>query len=420
MLLETTGCNVAMPCYRSVHLASSPDVGTPPDLNRSPPIETSTLATQSNSRSGPTPTRLRVGVVGAGLIAQVMHLHYLRELSDRFEISVLCDIAADNAAASAQRYGVPKVCTDWRELLSEPIDALLVLTAGSHAPMAIAAAEAGLHVLVEKPMCFSTTEAKAMIQAADSAGVTLMVAYNKRYDPAYLRFQEEASALTDARLLRVTTLESPFQPYVGHYPLAPISSPPEFVLEKLRADTSASITDAIGDADEFLRRTYHSVLLDTLVHELNAVRGLLGEPDRLDYVDLREGSVTVMLRFGSVPVAIHWIDLPGIARYKMEFALYAPDRRVTLSFPSPFLRSEPAILEVEAGEAGTARSHLAQEITSYESGFKRELIAFHESVTRGTPPLTSGTDALRDIALCQAIIESHRTNRPIDQPTRTA
>jgi predicted dehydrogenase len=361
-----------------------------------------------------------VGVVGAGLIAQVMHLHYLRELSDRFEISVLCDIAPENAAASAARYGVPKVCTDWRELLREPIDAVLVLTAGSHAPMAIEAANAGLHVLVEKPMCFSTAEAQAMIEAADAAGVTLMVAYNKRYDPAYLRFQEEASALTAARLLRVTTFESPFQPYVAHYPLAPISRPPEVDLERLRAETAASITAAIGDADEFLRRTYHGVLLDTLVHELNAVRGLLGEPDRLDYVDLRESSLTAMLRFGSLPVAIHWIDLPGIARYKMEFALYAPDRRVTLSFPSPFLRNEPAILEVEAGEAGTAQSLVSHEITSYESGFKRELIAFHDCVMNGTRLVTSGADAMRDLALCQAMIESYRTGRPVDQPTRMA
>ena len=42
--------------------------------------------------------RLKVGVVGAGVIAQVMHLNYLRELSDRFEIVALCDISAENAA----------------------------------------------------------------------------------------------------------------------------------------------------------------------------------------------------------------------------------------------------------------------------------------------------------------------------------
>jgi predicted dehydrogenase len=125
----------------------------------------------------------------------------------------------------------------------------------------------------------------------------------------------------------------------------------------------------------------------------------------------------VMLRFGNLPVAIHWIDLPGIASYKMEFALYAPDRRVTLSFPSPFLRSEPTIFEVEAGEPGTARSSLSREITSYESAFKRELVAFHDSVVNGTAPLTSGADAMRVIALCQAIIECARTGRPIDNPS---
>ena len=259
-----------------------------------------------------------------------------------------------------------------------------------------------------------------MVEAADKAGVTLMVAYNKRYDPAYLRFQDEAAGMTDARFLRVTTLESPFQPYVAHYRLAPVGRAPEVVLARLRAEADASISAAIGDADESLRRAYHSVLLDTLVHELNAVRGLLGEPDRLDYVDLREGSVSVMLRFGNLPVAIHWIDLPGIASYKMEFALYAPDRRVTLSFPSPFLRSEPAMVEIETGEPGTSRGSVSRDITSYESAFKRELIAFHDCVVNGTPALTSGVDAMRDIALCQAIIECHRTSRPIDDPTRAA
>ncbi len=55
------------------------------------------------------------------------------------------------------------------------------------------------------------------------------------------------------------------------------------------------------------------------------VRGLLGEPTRLDYASLALNQVTVMLRFGDLPAAVHWIDLPGIARYGMEFALYAPD-----------------------------------------------------------------------------------------------
>jgi predicted dehydrogenase len=383
------------------------------------PIDTSVLATPASPAAGITPTRVRVGVVGAGLIAQVMHLHYLRELSDRFEVVALCDIAPENAAASAERFGIARTFTDWHDLLGEPIDAILVLTAGSHAPMAIEAARAGIHVLVEKPMCFSTVEARAMVDAAERARVTLMVAYNKRYDPAYLRFRDEVAGLDDLRFLRVTTLESPFQPYVAQYPLAPAARPAEAVVARLRADAAEAITTAIGDADESLRRTYQSVLLDTLVHELNAVRGVLGEPDRLDYVDLREGSVTVMLRFGAVPVAIHWIDLPGIARYLMEFAAYDPARRITLSFSSPFLRNEPAVLQIEDGVVGSPRSRVTKETTSYESAFKRELIAFHECVTQDTPALTSGVDGMRDIALCEAIIRCARTGRPQDDPTLT-
>jgi predicted dehydrogenase len=158
------------------------------------------------------------------------------------------------------------------------------------------------------------------------------------------------------------------------------------------------------------------VLLDTLVHELNTVRGLLGEPTRLDYASLALNHVTVMLRFGDLPVAIHWIDLPGIARYGMEFALYAPDRRLRLTFPSPFLRNEPAVLEIESGAGATGRSWRTEEITGFESGFKNELVAFHDSIVTGRPPPTSGRDGLRDITLCQAIIDSHHRSAPVDDP----
>jgi predicted dehydrogenase len=360
--------------------------------------------------------RLRVGLIGTGLIAQVMHLHYLTELADRFEIAAVCDIVAGNAEACAERYRIPAVFTDWQDLLRHPLDAVLVLTSGSHAPIAVAAAQAGLHVFTEKPMCFSAAEGREMVAAAEQAGVTLMVGYPKRYDPAFARFQQEAAGLAGARLMRVTTFESPLQPYVGHYPLlrpAPLAAA---VAARLREDTDARIGTALGPATGLERYVYQMVLLDTLVHELNTIRGVLGEPDRLDYVSLAEDTVTVLLRFGELPVALHWIDLPGIARYVMEFAVYAPDRRLGLSFPSPFLRNEPAVLEIEGGDSASARSWRTVETVSYESGFKRELAAFHESVVSGSAPITSGRDGLRDIALCEAIIECHRRQAPVDEP----
>jgi predicted dehydrogenase len=362
-------------------------------------------------------TKIRVGLVGTGVIAQVMHLHYLAELADRFEVAAVCDLDGESARACAERYAVPAAFTDWRELVAHPLDAVMVLTSGSHAPIAETAARAGRHVFVEKPMCYSAAEGQAMVAAADQAGVILMVGYPKRYDPAFTRMREETAELEGARLLRVTTSESPLRPYIGHYPLLPRVPLPAEVAAGLRADNQERIMAATSTATGLERQVYEMVLLDTLVHELNTVRGLLGEPTRLDYASLALNHVTVMLRFGDLPAAIHWIDLPGIARYEMEFALYAPDRRLRLTFPSPFLRNEPATLEIEGGTGSTGRSWRTEEVVGYESGFKNELVAFHDSIVTGRPPPTSGRDGLRDVILCQAIIDSHHRSAPVDDPT---
>ncbi|HUR15952.1 MAG TPA: Gfo/Idh/MocA family oxidoreductase [Candidatus Limnocylindrales bacterium] len=360
---------------------------------------------------------MRVGVVGAGLIAQVMHLHYLRELVDRYEVVALCDIVPGNAAAVAARFGIDGVFSDWREMLAEPLDAVLVLTSGDHAPLAIGAARRGIHAFVEKPMCYSTTEGLTMVQAARDAGTTLMVGYQKRYDPAYLRFRDELAAVEDARLLQVTTLESPYWPYVDHYSTIPPRPPSAEQREAMRAVADAAIRQGIGDAEALARHVYEGVLLASLVHEINALRGLLGEPDVLEHASLRPGSLSLLMRFGALPVTLDRVDLPGMTRYRMEFALHGPTRRTTLSFPSPFLRNEPTTIRIEEGAPGTTRSSVREEITSYESGFKRELIAFHEAITTGAPMETPGSDAVRDIALCQAIIAAHATGAPVERPT---
>jgi len=98
--------------------------------------------------------------------------------------------------------------------------------------------------------------------------------------------------------------------------------------------------------------------------------------------------------------------------------MYTPERRLTLSFPSPFLRNEPTLLTVEAGEPGTTRSWKTEELSSYENAFKQELVAFHDCVVMGTEPQTSGLDGLRDIALCEAIVRSARQHAPVAHPTR--
>ncbi len=180
--------------------------------------------------------RLRVGVVGAGLIAQVMHLHYLKELDELFDLCALCDASREVTEACAARFEIEKTCTDWRQIVEQNLDAVLVLTSGSHAPIAVAASQSGKHVFVEKPMCFSVTEGREMLEAAARANVILMVGYPKRYDPAYRRASDEVRRLPDLRFVRLTTMESPFKPYVSHYPLVKANDIDPAQLAQWRAD----------------------------------------------------------------------------------------------------------------------------------------------------------------------------------------
>jgi len=361
--------------------------------------------------------RLRVGVVGTGLIAQVMHLPYLAELDDLFEIRAVCDASRKAAEACAARYGATSVYTDWRYLVEEDLDAVLVLTSGSHAPIAGAAAESGRSVFVEKPLCYSVAEGKELINTVRRTGVTVMVGYPKRYDPAFIELCHRVSAMGDLRFVQLTTMESPVAPYVGHYRINSRDDIGQDQIADWQTDRANRVKSAIGDVGDLYSRTYEVVLIDSLVHELNLLRGVLGEPDELKFASIREASVNVLLDFNGVECALTWIDLPGIARYEMEVRFYDPNERLRLAFPSPFLRSVPTVLDSEKGEVGTPHASVAREIFSYEEPFKLELVAFHRAVTEGAEAPTSGIDGLHDIALCQSIIKGGIESRPVLQPS---
>jgi predicted dehydrogenase len=367
-------------------------------------------------------SRLRVGVIGCGMISQVMHLPHLSELDDRFELAALCDLDQELADACANRYRVPKVFTDWRDLVAESLDVVMVLTSGSHAPAAIAACRSGANVFVEKPMCLTVAEGREMVAAAEEASVRLMVGTMKRYDPAYLRLLELLPDAGEVRLVRVTTLESPFEPYIAAYPLLRGAGPPKEMIERLRAAEAQVLADLMPEADENTRYCYRWMLLDNLVHELNMLRGALGEPDRINFVSMNPQVVELSLTFGSTECHLSWVDLPGMARYSQELVFFGLEKRLTLALPSPYLRGMPSELRAELGRPGSPHSHQTTETVSYEEAFKRELLEFHDAIVIGRNPRTDGNDGLRDVALCFAIAQSHHRGAPtfLGQETSTA
>ena len=326
-------------------------------------------------------TRLRVGVIGCGLIAQVMHLHYLRELKDRFQLAALCDLSQTVSDRVGDEYGIDRRFTDWRALLEEPLDAVMVLTSGSHEPIAVAAAK--------------------------TSGVRLMVGYMKRYDPAVERMAEELRQVSPLRFAHSTTAEYPLKWYIAHYPIVRGSDIDRRTAETLEEDDEMRVTKAISVSDPMLRYAYRHSLLDSMIHDINLMRGLLGDPRAVRFASVSAAAIALVVEFPQTTAAMHWINLmDGVARYQQEFAFFSPNRRATLVFPSPFLRSAPTELVLEGGSQDSSDSWRTVETVSFEEAFKRELLEFYDCIKEDREPRTTAAEAVRDVALCQEIIRN--------------
>lgn len=132
-----------------------------------------------------------MGLLGCGW-AGAQHLRALTALAPRADLQVVIDIDPERARTTAGERGAPAWATDYRPWLDRTqLDLLCIcLPHHLHAEATIAAAEAGLHVLIEKPLAVTLAEADAMIAAAERAGVTLMVSENVRFQAAYARLAE--------------------------------------------------------------------------------------------------------------------------------------------------------------------------------------------------------------------------------------
>lgn len=361
---------------------------------------------------------LRVGVIGCGVIAQVMHLQHLNELDDIYELTALCDLSEPILEACSRRFGPAATYTDAQEMLEqETLDVVMVLTAGSHSPFAVAAANAGCHVFVEKPMCYSVAEGWEMINAARRANVLLMVGTHKRYDPAYERLLEHLP-LESCPFVQSTTIQSPWQPYVHAYPITYHTGPAPAGLEAVREADQRRLLAAYPEGTESERYNFRWTLLDDLVHELNMLRGAIGEPDRVHYADVSRSATLISLQFGDITCHMSWLFAEeGMARYVQELAFVGMDRRLILTLPSPYLRAMPSQFAIEGGSKDTSHSWRTVEVLSYEEAFRRELREFADAIRSEREPRTNGFDGLRDVALCTAIADCHRLKEPIEAPS---
>lgn len=133
---------------------------------------------------------IRVALLGAGYIQNV-HARAVLEHPNG-ELVAIANWREPSARVLAERYGIPRVSTDWEEIVSAPdVDAAVVATPNAlHAPQTVALLRSGKHVMVEKPMAMSVRECDEMIEASRASGASLMVAH-------CWRFSDEVRAMRD-------------------------------------------------------------------------------------------------------------------------------------------------------------------------------------------------------------------------------
>ena len=128
--------------------------------------------------------KLRIGIIGTGMIATAGHIPAWRHLGDDVEIVAVADVLADRAKLIAEGEGIPHAYGDWQAMLGEmDLDIVSICTPNSyHKEQSIAALQAGANVLCEKPAATSCADAAAMFDAAQAAGKVLFVGQTSRFN----------------------------------------------------------------------------------------------------------------------------------------------------------------------------------------------------------------------------------------------
>jgi predicted dehydrogenase len=329
--------------------------------------------------------RLNIGVIGFGWAGE-QHARALKQLSDRAQ---LVGVAESNESVLQRVAQVdPRlfVTKDYRELLLLPqLDAVSIcLPHKLHAPVAIAAAKAGRHVLVEKPLASTLPDADAMINAANSAGVVLMVAENVRFHDTYLAVASrlEQGILGPLFLIRIAR---------EHNRRAYLRERPWFL-----ADDDAGIMMSGGIHDLELLR-----MLGGEVEHIYGAQGTKAFPE----MNADDNSVAVAgLHSGAVGIIVE------------TFGLRTPQSGVfgSVHGQQGSLWFEETSLRLYLGDVDNEQNAVETVKIQPRDTFVAEMAHFLDCL--GTPqhePVTSGRRARAALAAVQAAYQSMSTGRRI-------
>ncbi len=349
-------------------------------------------------------TRLRVGIVGAGLIAQIEHIPNVLKLPDKFELVGVADPSATARSFAAERFGAPGFEAAG-ELLQAELDAVIIASPDAfHTEHVLAALAAGLHVFCEKPLCYSVADADAILDARDTTGRVVQVGYMKRFDPSYEAALDLLPVGSEGlRFISVEVNDTDPWPFVAHHPHRGGNDVPKSLIEAGRQKQARQVEEAVGSPLAGVAyKGFTEAYCSSLVHEVNAVHGML---DRMG-IDAGEaisgqffaggdgGAGTVSLLDGRALWHMMHLTTPSLAEYRERISLYFDDALIELIFPSPYLNHQATELYVQGSKDHRLEKTLIR--SGFEEAYIRELEGFWAAITAGAPVKNTVEDARRD------------------------
>lgn len=351
-------------------------------------------------------TPLRVGLIGAGSISRA-HIEAYQRFPDVVRLEAVCDVDEAAARAAAEQTGAKAVYTDPETMLeAAAIDAVDICTPHDlHAPIAIAAATAGKHVLLEKPMACSMEECRAIVAAAEQAGVTLMIAQHFRYLPAYRGLKQ---LVESGDLGRV---------WAGRID--------EFLPTSIDRRPRA---DAHWYNDG--KRAGGGVVTTQSTHHIDLFRYLFGDVERVSafswtdhpaYSNGAEDSALATLEFENGMKVQLCASNSTLAQHAFQFAIYGTEGSVYTSAPdggnAVQQHQAPALMTLYAEHSRQARLDLTTAFVpvepnflglACEAPFVNEIVHFAECCRDGSEPISSGRDNLGTMKAVFGIYQSAR------------
>ena len=361
------------------------------------------------------PEPLKIGLVGTGGISR-QHLPGYQLDPDRIRISAVCDIREDAAREFAAEAGVDTVFTDIHDLLDQSdIDAVDICTIhDTHAELAIAAAQAGKHVLLEKPMAISLDECRAIVEATQEAGVTFMVAQHLRHVPTYMALRRRIQAGELGRIwsARVDTF-----------------------LTAALDDPNQPIAPRAGWWGFDGKRGGGGVITLLSVHHLDLMRYLVGEVVRVEarawrghpsFTNDAEDRAVATLEFANGAIGTLTASLTSRAPWLFQTVILGdqgaawtppPDENTPLMW-----HRIPAVI-TSAAQQGDESFNLETSFQPIDTDdlnlptdnpYINEIQHFASCCEDGGEPISSGRDNLETMKIVFGIYESAQSGNPVD------